>query len=95
LTNVESVSNLSRMETIAKTENELRKVLGQKARELRKQAKLTQQQVAEKIGVYREDLSAFESRGEKIGSLEKINAIFECLGYQLDISEKKTMLTCG
>ena len=75
------------------TENELRKTLGQKAKELRKAAKLTQQQVAEKIGVYREDLSAFESRGEKIGSLEKINSIFDCLGYQLDISEKKTLLT--
>jgi transcriptional regulator with XRE-family HTH domain len=70
------------------TENELRKVLGQKAKDLRKRAKLTQQQVAEKIGVYREDLSAFERRGEKIGSLEKINSIFDCLGYQLDISEK-------
>lgn len=73
------------------TENELRKVLGQKAKDLRKKAKLTQKQVAEKIGIYQNDLSAFESRGEKIGSLEKINAIFDCLGYQLDISEKKTL----
>lgn len=82
------------------TENELRKLLGQKVREVRKKAKLTQQQLAEKIGIYQNDLSAFESRGEKIG-MEKITAIFECLGFELKIgydvqvAEKKTMLTCA
>ena len=78
-------------------ENELRKILGRKVREIRKKTKLTQQQLAEKIGVYQTDLSAFESRGEKIG-MEKISAIFECLGfevkigYDVQVSEKKTAL---
>lgn len=77
---------------------DLRKRLGQKAKELRKKAGLTQEEVAELIGVYRTDLSAFESRGEKIGSLESVNKLFESLGAELtviekDASEKKTKLT--
>ena len=69
---------------------DLRKRLGQRAKELRKTAGLTQEALAEKIGVYRTDLSAFESKGEKIGSLEKVNELFEALGHELTVAEKKT-----
>jgi transcriptional regulator with XRE-family HTH domain len=69
---------------------DLRKRLGQKAKELRKTAGLTQNELSDKIGVYRTDLSAFESKGERIGSLEKVNELFESLGYELTVAEKKT-----
>lgn len=67
---------------------DLRKRLGQKAKELRKAAGLTQNELSDKIGVYRTDLSAFESRGKRIGSLEKINELFEALGHELTVSAK-------
>lgn len=67
---------------------DLRKRLGQKAKELRKAAGLTQNELSDKIGVYRTDLSAFESRGERIGSLEKVNKLFEALGHELTVSAK-------
>lgn len=73
-------------------EKQLRKKLGAKARELRKKSKMTQQEVAEKLDIYQNDISAFETRGEKIGSLEKINELFSLFGYELNISEKKTTL---
>lgn len=68
---------------------DLRKRLGQRLKELRKTAGLTQEELSDKIGVYRTDLSAFESKGEKIGSLEKVNELFEALGYELTVAEKK------
>ena len=67
---------------------DLRKRLGQKAKELRKAAGLTQNELSDKIGVYRTDLSAFESRGKRIGSLEKVNKLFEALGHELTVSAK-------
>ena len=70
------------------TEN-IRKLLGEKSRELRKQSKLTQQDVAEKLGVRQADISAFESKGEVIGSVERINGLFNLYGYELAITEKK------
>lgn len=72
----------------------IRKLLGEKARELRKKAKLTQQDVAEKLGIRQADVSAFESRGEVIGSIERINALFNLYGYEIAIAEKKTASTC-
>lgn len=72
------------------TENEYYKQLGDKIRSLRKKVKMTQDEVAQKSGVYRTDLSAFESRGERIRSAEKINKILSCLGYEIEFSEKKT-----
>lgn len=71
---------------------DIRKQLGEKARELRKNAKLTQQEVAEKLGVRQADLSSFETRGDVIGSVERINALFDLFGYELSVSEKKTSL---
>ena len=70
------------------TEN-IRKQLGEKARELRKAAKMTQQEVAEKIGARQTDLSAFETKGDAIGSIERINALFDLFGYELSVSKKK------
>lgn len=74
------------------TEN-IRKQLGEKARELRKSAKMTQQEVADKLGVRQTDVSAFESKGDVIGSVERINALFNLFDCELTISEKKTPLT--
>lgn len=73
------------------TEN-IRKQLGEKARELRKSAKMTQQEVADKLGVRQTDVSAFESKGDVIGSVERINALFNLFDCELTISEKKTPL---
>lgn len=77
---------------------ELRKRLGEKARELREKAGLTQMDIATRLNVGQGALSAFENHGEKIGSLEKVNELFEALGAELtvvekDASEKKTKLT--
>ena len=74
------------------TDKELRKRLGYKAKELRKKTNLTQKELAAQLGVHQGDLSAFESRGEKIGSVEKINELFNCLGYEINVTEKKTPL---
>ena len=68
---------------------DIRKLLGEKARELRKAAKLTQQEVAERLGVRQADLSSFETKGDVIGSIERINALFGLFGYELNVSEKK------
>lgn len=67
----------------------LRKRLGEKARELREKAGLTQKDVVSKLNIDQGALSAFENHGEKIGSLEKVNELFETLGYELTVSEKK------
>ena len=77
------------------TENEYYKQLGKKIRNLRKKVKMTQDKVAQKSGVYRTDLSAFESRGERIRSAEKINKILSCLGHKLDVAEEKTLSICA
>ena len=77
------------------TENEFYRKIGELIRQLRKTAKMTQEQVAKKAGVYRTDLSAFESKGERIRSAEKINEILNLFGYELVPSEKKTLSTCG
>ena len=73
----------------------LRKRLGEKARELREKAGLTQKDVVSKLNIDQGALSAFENHGKKIGSLEKVNELFETLGYELTVSEKKTSLMCA
>ena len=67
----------------------IRKQLGEKARELRKKSKLTQSDVAEKLGIRQADISAFESKGDVIGSIERISALFDLYGYELAPVEKK------
>ena len=71
----------------------IRKQLGEKARQLRKSAKMTQQEVADKLGIRQNDVSAFESKGEIIGSVERINALFNLFDCELAVSEKKTQLS--
>jgi len=68
--------------------------LAQKCRELRKEAKLSQKELAEKIGVDPTLITKFEKNGIKL-SAERLNDIFNVLGYELDLSEKKTLLTCA
>lgn len=74
---------------------DLRKRLGAQVRHLRKAAGKTQQEVADMLGIYQSDLAAFESRGEKIGSLERVEALLNLFGYELVPSEKKTSLMCA
>jgi transcriptional regulator with XRE-family HTH domain len=82
------------------TQTDLRKILGQKVREIRKQADLTQEELAKKIKIYQNDLSTFENRGKKLG-MEKIAEIFKYFGleliidYQVTVSEKKRHCSAG
>ena len=78
-------------------ENDFYKLMGEKLRALRKEAKITQEDLALKVGLHQGDLSAFESKGEKIRSADKINALFSVFGFELlpvekDSTEKKTKL---
>jgi len=66
--------------------------LAEKCRELRKKAKISQKELAEKIGVDPTLITKFEKNGIKL-SAERLNDIFNVLGYELDLSEKKTLLT--
>jgi transcriptional regulator with XRE-family HTH domain len=70
-------------------EKDVYELLGEKVRELRKKAKLSQMDLAKKAGVSQSELSKFENRGEDIRSIGRVNALLTVLGYQLDISEKK------
>jgi transcriptional regulator with XRE-family HTH domain len=59
----------------------IRKELGKKAQKLRKSLKKTQDEVAQALGIPRTDISGFESRGERITTLEKIEKLFNFYGY--------------
>lgn len=67
---------------------DIRKELGKKARELRKAMNKTQGDVAEAVDIYRNDLSAFEKHGDKLG-IDKIVSLFGYFGYELTVVEKK------
>jgi transcriptional regulator with XRE-family HTH domain len=74
--------------------------IGQKVRYFRKQAGLTQKEVAEKALVYQSDLATFEKRGEKIKGLDIISRIVEATGHNMaDVfvseAEKKTHFTAS
>jgi len=73
----------------------IRKQLGHKFKELRAEKKKSQKEVADALGLYPTDLSAFENKGEKIGSIEKINALFEHLGYELTPQKKNSTIPLG
>lgn len=68
--------------------------LGARIKELREQANMSQGQVAERAGVYQTELSAFETRGAKIRGADKINKILDVIGYQLEVTQKKTTSIC-
>ncbi len=74
-------------------QEDLRKRLGRKAKELRKKKKKTQQEVAEALNLARTDISGFESKGERITTLEKIEALFNFFGYEIKPIEKKNTPT--
>lgn len=64
-------------------EQNFRVILGRKARELRKQIKKSQIEVAEALGFPRSDISGFESRGERITTIERIEVLFNYYGYTI------------
>lgn len=80
------------------TEQEFFQNIGKKLKKLRKDGGLTQQEIAEKAGIYRGDLATFENKGERIKSADIIRRIVEATGHTMadlfiDASEKKTSFT--
>ena len=77
------------------TEQEFYQMLGEAVRELRKKAKMNQKDVAKKAGIHQGDLSAFESRGDKIKSANHIRMIVEATGHSMkdlfSIDEEKKL----
>lgn len=74
--------------------------IGQKVRDFRKQAGLTQKEVAEKADIHQSDLATFEKRGEKIKGLDIISRIVGATGHSMaDVfvseAEKKTHFTAS
>lgn len=65
------------------TEQEFYAWLGSKIREFRKLAKMSQEDICIKTGVYQTDLSKFEKRGERIRSAYTISSILEATGHTL------------
>lgn len=63
--------------------------LGQKIRDLRKKAKISQAELAELTGFTQSEISLFENRGEKITSVERIDRLLNALGYQIELTQKK------
>jgi transcriptional regulator with XRE-family HTH domain len=80
-------------------EQDLFAMVGKKVREFRKNAGLTQKEVAEKAKVHQSDLATFEKRGEKIKGLDIIARIVEATGHTMtDLftePEKKTTFTAS
>lgn len=77
------------------TEQEFFKGIGSKIKTLRKQAGLTQKDVATKAGIMQPDLATFENRGERIKSADIIRRIVEATGHTMEElfqaqAEKKT-----
>lgn len=67
--------------------------LGQKIACLRREQKITQQQLTEHIGIARSTLNALENgRSGDIG-LRKVLKIFDYLGYELCLKEKTALPT--
>lgn len=66
--------------------------LREKVAELIEKSGLTQAQIEEKSGVKQSEISAFKNKGAGITSIYKINSILSALGYEIDITEKKTPL---
>jgi transcriptional regulator with XRE-family HTH domain len=71
--------------------------MGQRVRDLRKKAGLTQKEVAAKANIEQPTLSTFEAKGERIESADIIRRIVEATGHTMgdlfDPSEKKTTFT--
>lgn len=65
--------------------------LGNAFKELRKKAQLSQKDIAERTGISQAEISKFENKGEEVRSVARINTLFECLGYELKLSEKNAL----
>lgn len=71
--------------------------LGEKICTLRQSLGFTQKELADKASellpegerIYQTDLSTFEKRGERLTSINKIEALLTALGFGLTVSEKK------
>ena len=72
-------------------EKSFREMLGSEAKRLRKEFRKSQQEVAKALGFPRSDISGFESRGERITTIERIEKLFNFYGRTLFPSEKKTL----
>ena len=62
-------------------EQDFFKWLGEKVKQFRKKAKLTQDEVCAQVGVYQQDLSSFENHGKKIQNAFVINEIILATGH--------------
>jgi len=62
-------------------EQDFFKWLGEKVRQFRKQAKMTQEEVCKQVGIYSQDLSSFENHGKKIQNAYVINEIILATGH--------------
>ena len=65
--------------------------LGNAFKELRKKAQLSQKDIAERTGISQAEISKFENKGAEVRSVARINTLFECLGYELKLSEKNAL----
>jgi len=63
--------------------------IGETIRKLRKEKKLTQEQLAKKVGITRQTLSKLENGDIHKVSLQVFIKILDVFDYELEISEKK------
>lgn len=67
--------------------------LGLKVKQLRKNKKVPQQQMAAHLGISRTTLSAFENGTSGDIGIKKVMFMLDYLGYQLQITEKASFPT--
>jgi transcriptional regulator with XRE-family HTH domain len=65
------------------TENKLLQMIGLQIREWRKDAKMTQQDLAKKAGMTQADISGFERKGGRISGFYRIQRLVESTGHSL------------
>jgi len=63
--------------------------IGETIRKLRKEKKLTQEQLAKRVGITRQTLSKLENGDIHKVSLQVFIKILDVFDYELEISEKK------
>lgn len=70
------------------TKDEYLKKIGSEIGKLINTSGMSQTEIAELSGVDRSEISAFISKGKRITSIYKINAILKALGFKLDITKE-------
>lgn len=63
-------------------------MIGEKIRHIRKQSNMTQQELADKIGVSRQYISQIEKGVDSL-SVKKLCSILDVLGFEIDFKSKK------